>query len=118
MGLGDRVIPGVVPCFATLDDAHALYEWVASTLEQYDVSVVDGVVMEVREGNAPVGRWNLMGLAGRAGFAGDGGGAALLRSLGFDPASSSAPLVATLVDIMGLVIYFNVARLWLAGAGL
>jgi magnesium transporter len=42
----------------------------------------------------------------------------LLRRLGFDPASASAPLVATLVDIIGLVIYFNVARFWLAGAGL
>jgi magnesium transporter len=42
----------------------------------------------------------------------------LLRRAGFDPASASAPLVATLVDIFGLVIYFNVARLWLAEAGL
>ncbi len=41
-----------------------------------------------------------------------------LRRLGFDPASASAPLVATLVDILGLVIYFNVARLWLSEAGL
>ena len=42
----------------------------------------------------------------------------LLRRLGFDPASASAPLVATLVDLMGLVIYFNMARFWLAGHGL
>jgi magnesium transporter len=33
----------------------------------------------------------------------------LLRWLGFDPATSSAPFVATLVDVMGLVIYFVVA---------
>ncbi|MCX7700814.1 MAG: magnesium transporter [Gemmataceae bacterium] len=33
----------------------------------------------------------------------------LLRRLGFDPATSSAPFVATLVDVMGLVIYFCVA---------
>lgn len=33
----------------------------------------------------------------------------LLRWLGFDPATSSAPFVATLVDVMGLVIYFCVA---------
>ncbi len=32
-----------------------------------------------------------------------------LRRLGFDPAVSSAPLVATLVDVTGLVIYFTVA---------
>jgi len=39
----------------------------------------------------------------------------LLRRLGFDPASASAPLVATLVDMTGLIIYFNVALLFLRG---
>jgi magnesium transporter len=39
----------------------------------------------------------------------------LLRRLGFDPASSSAPFVATLVDVTGLVIYFSVAALILRG---
>jgi len=38
-----------------------------------------------------------------------------LRALGFDPASASAPLVATLVDVSGLVIYFSVASLILSG---
>ena len=33
----------------------------------------------------------------------------LLKRLGFDPATSSAPFVATLVDVTGLVIYFSVA---------
>src|SRR5215510_55705 len=33
----------------------------------------------------------------------------LLQRLGFDPAASSAPFVATLVDVTGLVIYFGVA---------
>ena len=33
----------------------------------------------------------------------------ILRRLGFDPAASSAPFVATLVDVTGIVIYFNVA---------
>ncbi|HEV7516555.1 MAG TPA: magnesium transporter, partial [Thermoanaerobaculia bacterium] len=33
----------------------------------------------------------------------------LLRRLGFDPAVASAPFVATLVDVTGLVIYFTVA---------
>ena len=32
-----------------------------------------------------------------------------LHRVGFDPASASAPMVATLVDVMGLVIYFTVA---------
>jgi magnesium transporter len=39
----------------------------------------------------------------------------VLRRLGFDPASASAPFVATLVDVTGLVIYFSVAYLVLRG---
>ena len=39
----------------------------------------------------------------------------LLKRLGFDPASASAPFVATLVDVTGLVIYFSVAFLVLRG---
>ncbi|WP_438009035.1 magnesium transporter [Sorangium sp. So ce321] len=39
-----------------------------------------------------------------------------IRRLGFDPASASAPFVATLVDVSGLVIYFNVAQLLLRGS--
>jgi magnesium transporter len=39
----------------------------------------------------------------------------LLRRLGFDPATSSAPFVATLVDVTGLIIYFTVAMLILRG---
>ncbi len=35
--------------------------------------------------------------------------------IGFDPASASAPFVATLVDVCGLVIYFTVARIFLTG---
>lgn len=38
----------------------------------------------------------------------------LLRRLRLDPASASAPFVATLVDVTGLVIYFSVARLILS----
>ena len=39
----------------------------------------------------------------------------LLRRLGLDPATSSAPFVATLVDVTGLVIYFTVALVILRG---
>jgi len=39
----------------------------------------------------------------------------ILRRLGFDPATSSAPFVATLVDVTGLVIYFSVALVVLRG---
>ena len=40
----------------------------------------------------------------------------LLRRIGFDPATSSAPFVATLVDVTGLVIYFSVALVVLRGS--
>jgi magnesium transporter len=39
----------------------------------------------------------------------------LLRRVGLDPASASAPLVATLVDVTGLVIYFSLATVILHG---
>ena len=39
----------------------------------------------------------------------------VLRRLGFDPASASAPFVATLVDVTGLLIYFSVALAMLRG---
>ncbi len=39
----------------------------------------------------------------------------VLRRFGADPASASAPFVATLVDVTGLVIYFTVARVLLGG---
>lgn len=39
----------------------------------------------------------------------------VLRRCGLDPAASSAPFVATLVDVTGLLIYFNVALVILRG---
>jgi len=39
----------------------------------------------------------------------------VLRRLGFDPASASAPFVATLSDVTGIVIYFSVATVLLTG---
>jgi len=39
----------------------------------------------------------------------------LLRRIGLDPASASAPFVATLVDVTGLIIYFTVANYILSG---
>ncbi len=42
----------------------------------------------------------------------------ILKRLGFDPATSSAPFVATLVNVTGLIIYFSTAMVILrAGAG-
>ncbi|MDO8549602.1 MAG: magnesium transporter [Ignavibacteria bacterium] len=39
----------------------------------------------------------------------------ILKKVGADPATSSAPLVATMVDVTGLIIYFSVAILLLSG---
>ncbi len=39
----------------------------------------------------------------------------ILERLGLDPASASAPFVATLVDVTGLVIYFSTASILLSG---
>lgn len=39
----------------------------------------------------------------------------LLKRLGFDPATSSTPFIATLVDVTGLLIYFSFALLFLKG---
>jgi len=39
----------------------------------------------------------------------------ILKKLNLDPATSSAPFVATLVDVTGLIIYFSVAGLFLTG---
>jgi len=40
----------------------------------------------------------------------------VLRRFGFDPATSSAPFVATLVDVTGLIIYFSVGLVILRGS--
>jgi magnesium transporter len=39
----------------------------------------------------------------------------VLRRVGFDPASASAPFVATLVDVTGLIIYFTTAEVVMRG---
>jgi len=39
----------------------------------------------------------------------------LLRRIGADPATSSAPFVATLVDVTGLIIYFSIALVIMRG---
>ena len=40
----------------------------------------------------------------------------ILRRVGADPATSSAPFVATLVDVTGLIIYFSIALLIMRGS--
>jgi magnesium transporter len=39
----------------------------------------------------------------------------ILRYFHFDPATSSAPFIATMVDVVGLIIYFLVAICLLTG---
>jgi magnesium transporter len=39
----------------------------------------------------------------------------LMKKLGFDPAASSAPFVATFSDVMGILIYFTIATVFLKG---
>jgi magnesium transporter len=39
----------------------------------------------------------------------------ILKKLRLDPATSSAPFVATLVDVVGVITYFSVAALFLKG---
>jgi magnesium transporter len=39
----------------------------------------------------------------------------VFRKLGFDPAFASSPFVATFVDVTGIVIYFSIAKFWIAG---
>lgn len=39
----------------------------------------------------------------------------VLRKVNLDPATASAPFVATLVDVTGIIIYFSIAAFFLAG---
>lgn len=39
-----------------------------------------------------------------------------LRRIGLDPATSSTPFIATLIDVLGILVYFNMAQLLLAEA--
>jgi magnesium transporter len=37
-----------------------------------------------------------------------------LKRVGVDPATSSTPFIATLIDVLGIIVYFNVAQFFLA----
>ncbi len=69
---------------------------------------------------APVNRWQLAMVIGQAVAAiclwGTLVGSMLplaFRKMGIDPGYASSPFVATFVDVTGIVIYFNIAQLWL-----
>jgi len=36
-----------------------------------------------------------------------------LKRVGIDPATSSTPFIATLIDVLGIMVYFNVAQIFL-----
>jgi magnesium transporter len=40
----------------------------------------------------------------------------LLRRIGLDPATSSTPFIASLVDVLGIILYFSIAKVLLADA--
>lgn len=41
-----------------------------------------------------------------------------LHRFGFDPAAAGTPLIASVADIGGILIYFSIAQVWLGGGGL
>jgi len=38
----------------------------------------------------------------------------IIKRVGLDPATSSAPFVASLVDVLGIIVYFSLAKVFLA----
>lgn len=62
----------------------------------------------------PIGQSSLVGIVGFGSLAGSML-PFLLKRIGFDPATASAPFVPTLVGVTGLIIYFSVAFLILRG---
>ncbi len=112
-----------------------LKDWWKVALRELPSGIVLGVLLGVL-GLIRVVVWHYLGIAGGygpnfmrigavVGFAllgvvtfGSLAGSMLpfiLRKIGFDPASASAPFVATLVDVTGLSIYFYVALIFLRG---
>jgi magnesium transporter len=109
-------------------------DWWRVALREIPTGLALGAILAVI-GMVRIGAWQLLGfydygphwtlvaatvgaaLVGIVGFGSLAGSMLpfLLKRLGFDPASASAPFVATLVDVTGLVIYFSVALLILSG---
>ena len=112
----------------------ALKDWWRVALRELPTGVVLGAILGI-VGVARITLWQYLGLydygqhwpliAATVGAAlvgivtfGSLSGSMLpfaLKRIGFDPASASAPFVATLVDVTGLVIYFSVALVILRG---
>jgi magnesium transporter len=115
-------------------DEIALRDWWRVALRELPMGIVLGAILGL-VGMARIALWQHIGLfdygphwlllATTVGLAlvgivtfGSLAGSMLpfaLKRAGFDPASASAPFVATLVDVSGLVIYFSVALLVLRG---
>jgi magnesium transporter len=113
-----RIPEFTLPVGAALQKGQYLPE---STVLPAEVKVSDRSTM--REPTAYGPHWMLVGLTVLCSLIGVVAWGSLagsmlpfvLRSLGFDPATSSAPFVATLVDVTGLIIYFMVAKAILTG---
>lgn len=75
------------PMVDALDEARDLYALAEQRIAGYDLAVVDGVVLEIREAGSdtPVGRWPLLDLVGRGAAHGEARAEALFEVLGYDP---------------------------------
>jgi magnesium transporter len=110
-----------------------LAHWWGVALREFPVGVALGVILGAI-GVARIALWQLAGfydygehwvlvaltvgtaLVGIVAFGAVAGSMLpfVLKALKFDPASASAPFVATLVDVSGIVIYFSIALLFLS----
>ena len=77
----------------------------------YDVSQVNGVMQMIAGQHHLLAATVALSLLGVVMFGTLVGSMLpfMFRGMGFDPASASAPFIATFVDVTGLIIYFNVA---------
>src|SRR3954462_2009440 len=94
--------------------AMAIHHWTVFGVEighNYDLSTVNGVQIVHAGQHLPLAITVAFSLLGVVLFGTLVGSMLpfIFRRLGFDPASASAPFIATFVDVTGLIIYFNIA---------
>jgi magnesium transporter len=94
--------------------AMSIHHWTVFGVEighNYDLSTVNGVQIIHAGQHLPLAITVAFSLLGVVLFGTLVGSMLpfIFRRLGFDPASASAPFIATFVDVTGLIIYFNIA---------
>jgi magnesium transporter len=94
--------------------AMSIHHWTVLGVEighNYDLSTVNGVQIIHAGQHLPLAITVAFSLLGVVLFGTLVGSMLpfIFRRLGFDPASASAPFIATFVDVTGLIIYFNIA---------